>query len=257
MKTSTTIIFVLVLFSFSEAQIKHDRTFEIPIDKIATELYSVSQDAGVVNFETLGTKLYFFDLNTWKMHLYNLDYSLLKTIDIQFQLNRSYFHDALIDKLQIMGLSQHLFDADDGVEFLVYIYSSSNAWPIEMSDFKPDGIQLTPTREALAEPYDKSRGRKLGNAYYAVVDDNGEIILALSGERISSPAKISNAPNGAKMFLPVSSYQIEVYSLPGKLRDQSATLTGSPSNHGDNQTSNNELVDLLEADIKVQLKRRN
>lgn len=186
------LIFYLVFqvgFILSEAQIIHERTLETPDSVRFLPTNSVSQDAGMVQFEELGEKMYLFDFNTFTIQFYNEDSTLFRTIDIQFNLDKMFFWDTPLENVEILGLSQHLFDDDAGIEFLVY---------------------LTYTPKSFSHSFSR-------RARYYVVDNDGSLLLRLGGSKVTKFPKLVNSNTGSKMFIPVTNFKTEVYSLPGKI----------------------------------------
>lgn len=216
-------IIFLLFFTYSNlhGQIKKDHTFETQVGNFHSSEFTVSQDAGLVNFEQLGNKLFFFDLNTGKLEIYDLDYKLFKTIEVKyddFGDYQRYGFRSLVDKVEIMWPSQYLFDTDDDIEFLLYIYSQrKETFPLEINNFELGyTAEIKYDRAEKVERFDESRGRKSGVGTILIVDDDGSIILEEYARHSMKMPEIAYHSSGAKLFIPLSNQQIEVYSLPSK-----------------------------------------
>lgn len=183
-------VILLAFFSiFSQAQIVHHQTLETLKKDRFLPANSVSQDAGMVQFEDIGEKLYLFDFNSFSIKFYNEDSTLYRNINIEFNLDQMFFWDIPLENIEILGLSQYLFDKDKGIEFLVYI---------------------TYTPKSFSHSFSR-------RARYYVVDDDGSLLLRVGGSKVTKFPKLVNTHSGAKMFLPVTNFKTEVYSLPGKV----------------------------------------
>ena len=170
-------------------QIVHHQTLETPKDERLVEEKSLSQDVGIAYFEDYGAKIYFFDFNTFQIHFFSEDSTLFKTIDIQFNLDQTFFWDVPLERLEVIGLSQYLFDEDEGIEFLVY---------------------MTFTPRAFTRYFDQ-------RTRYYVVDEDGSLLFRARGDKVKNLPKIQESTEGSKMFIPISNFKTEVFNLPGKL----------------------------------------
>lgn len=103
-KLILTIIFsILILGLF--AQVTLEQTYN----------YSTS----VVKLETLGYKYYLMDVPSGQCRIYNLDHSLLKTINCSVP-SGFYLSD-------VKFISEKLFDNDNGIELLCSYYKYNNS----------------------------------------------------------------------------------------------------------------------------------
>lgn len=117
-----TTIFMLTVFAL-KAQVTLDKKYD----------YSTS----VVKFETLGYKYYLMDVPNGQCRIYNLDHSLLKTINCN--VPNGYF---LSD---VKFLSEKLFDTDAGIELLCTFYkynSSQGYYEYDSKIINEDGSQI-------------------------------------------------------------------------------------------------------------------
>lgn len=239
MKFPQRIFLLIIICNSLHAQIKKDYLFETQDGNFHTREFSVSQDAGLVEFEQLETKLFFFDLNTEKLEIYNLDYQLFKTIEIKydnFSSYKQYGSWSIVDKVEILWPSQYLFDSDDGIEFILYTYSQHIGSPVSLNNFslnsyQQTAIQIDPFSPYEVEKYDESGSRNRGAGTILIVDDDGSIKLEKYAQQTIKMPEIVHYSHGAKLFIPLSNRQIEVYSLPGK-------FSTSDSSDGSSSKSN-------------------
>jgi outer membrane protein OmpA-like peptidoglycan-associated protein len=176
-------------FIFTQAQIVLERTLETHPDSLFLPAQSVAHDVGLVQFKDYGEKMFFFDFNTFNIKFYNQDSTLFRTIAIELNLDQMYFWDTPLENVEVFGLSQYLFDLDEGIEFLVYL------------TYTPRSFSHTFSR--------KSR--------YYVVDDDGSILLKRGGSKVQKLPELVNAEIGTKLFIPITNSKTAVYALPGKI----------------------------------------
>lgn len=122
-KLISTSIFVLLVLAMN-AQVTLDKRYE----------YSAS----TVKLETLGYKYYLMDVPAEQCRIYNLDHSLLKTINCNIP-NGFYLSD-------IKFISEKLFDSDNEIELLCtyYKYNTSQAYyEYDSKIINEDGSQIT------------------------------------------------------------------------------------------------------------------
>ena len=139
----------------------------------------------ITQLEKLGTKFYLMDVPAEECRIYNMDYSLYKTIKLNVPNDR-YLYD-------IQFVTQNLFDSDDGVE-LLYVYS-----------------QYVQTATSYYYIYTTR-----------IADENGSVLLDVPG---GSWSDIKNAgTSGSKLMIWVTDYSVypypvetRIYSLPGQV----------------------------------------
>ncbi len=153
------------------AQIALDKTF--PYSGTITQL------------EQEGAKFYLMDVPAQECRIYNMDYSLFKTIKLNVPNDR-YLYD-------IQFVTQNLFDSDDGIE-LLYVYS-----------------QYVQTATSYYYIYTTR-----------IADENGSVLLDVPG---GSWSGIKNTgSSGSKLMIWVTDYSVypypvetRIYSLPGQV----------------------------------------
>ncbi len=228
MRTCIILLVLLLILVDSYGQIKLERTFETPKSKRVVMKSSMSHDVGLVWFEEFGEKWYFLDFNIFQMNLYNMDSTLFDAITLNLKLDHSFFWDVPIEQLKVMGLSQYLFDDDEGVEFLLH-------------------MAYTPT--AFSHKF-TSRAR------YYIIDHDGSILLERSGSGVVASPFIQESTVGSKLFLPISNFKTEVYHLPGKLVATTKTNVQEQDNNlkelstGDHLILENVKFDQSSAELK-------
>lgn len=131
------------------------------------------------------------DVTAEQCRVYNPDYSLWKTVQLNIPNNR-YLTD-------IQFLSQNLFDTDDGLEFL-YVY-----------------YQYVQTTTSYYYIYTT-----------CVIDDNGSVLLEVPGGSWSELTNIDG--DGSRMMVYVYDYSAFPYSVKTQVYKLPGTFTGLPSN---------------------------
>lgn len=153
------------------AQISLDKTF--PYSGTITQL------------EKEGAKFYLMDVPAEECRIYNMDYSVFKTIKLNVPNDR-YLYD-------IQFVTQNLFDSDDGIE-LLYVYS-----------------QYVQTATSYYYIYTTR-----------IADENGSVLLDVPG---GSWSGIKNTgTSGSKLMTWVTDYSVypypvetRIYTLPGQV----------------------------------------
>jgi hypothetical protein len=124
MKKGFASLLFMCIFFMLNAQVTLEKTYD----------FSTS----VVKFETLGYKYYLMDVPLAQCRIYNLDHSLLKTINCNVPAG-FYLSD-------VKFLSEKLFDIDAGVELLCTFYkynASPEYYEYDSKIINEDGSQLT------------------------------------------------------------------------------------------------------------------
>jgi hypothetical protein len=163
-------------------------------------LTSFNYSGNYVKLEKEGYKFYLMDVTAEQCRIYNSDFSLWKTVQLNIPNNR-YLTD-------IQFLSQNLFDTDDGIE-LLYVY-----------------YQYVQTSTSYYYIYTT-----------CVIDDNGTVILEVPG---GSWTEVKNMDeDGARLLIYVYDYsaypytvKTQVYKVPGK-------YTGIPESGFENPEDSN------------------
>jgi hypothetical protein len=166
-----TLITFLVFPVESHAQIAFEKSF--PFSGTITQL------------EKEGSKFYLMDVSANECRMYNLDYTLFKTIRLDIPTDR-YLYD-------IQFITQNLFDNDDGVELLYVFY------------------QYVQTATSYYYIYTTR-----------ITDESGSILLDLPG---ASWTEIKNTSgSGSRMMTYVTDYsaypyvvETRIYRLPGQI----------------------------------------
>ncbi len=172
----------------SSAQIKLERTFQSRSTSIPFPY--VGHSIGMAQLEDLGHKMYYFDLLHMEMKLFNEDSSHYKTYTLPKKFKEDFYSNGdytfkYIDKIEVMGLSQYLFDLDEGVEFLVYIKMYGGSYE--------------------------------AGVYTYIIDDDASLMLKIRAHYTPQTPHLENVTNGTKLFVHKGSHMSQVYSLPGKL----------------------------------------
>lgn len=124
MKPIFTFAMLLLIFTAGNAQVTLEKKYD----------YSAS----VVEFETLGFKYYLMDVPLSQCRIYNMDHSLLKTINCNVPAG-FYLSD-------VKFLSEKLFDSDAGIELLCTFYrynATLEYYEYDSKIINEDGSQLT------------------------------------------------------------------------------------------------------------------
>ncbi|MFA5816416.1 MAG: T9SS type A sorting domain-containing protein [Bacteroidales bacterium] len=139
----------------------------------------------ITQLEKEGPMFYLMDVTAKECRIYNLDYSLFKTIKLDVPTNR-YLYD-------IQFVTQHLFDSDDGVELLYVFY------------------QYVQTATSYYYIYTTR-----------IADETGSLILDLPGCSWTVIKNISGS--GSRMLNYVTDYSVypypvetRIYRLPGQI----------------------------------------
>jgi hypothetical protein len=108
-----------------------------------TFLTPYSNNPSIIHLENGGEKWYVSDIDSNRISLYNLDYTLFKTINIPSQLNHNYY---------IWYVSDKLFDPDAAIEFMIV-----DGFATKATVYKEDGSVLfsrgdSTTRAVLGYP---------------------------------------------------------------------------------------------------------
>jgi hypothetical protein len=161
--------------------------------------HSFAYSGTITNLEKDGPKFYLMDVAATECRIYNLDYTLFRTVKLQVPAGQ-YLYD-------IQFVSQHLFDNDDGVE-LLYVY-----------------YEYVPTATSYYYIYTTR-----------IADENGTVLLDLPG---GSWTDIRNIPgSGSRMMTWITDYSVypypvetRIYRLPGQLSSvDEQPLAGAPDN---------------------------
>lgn len=163
---------VLIVFTLqSQAQILFEQAY--PYSGTITQL------------EKEGAKFYLMDVSANECRLFNLDYTLFKTIRLSVPADR-YLYD-------IQFVTQHLFDTDDGVE-LLYVF-----------------FQYVQTATSYYYIYTTR-----------IADENGSLLLDLPGASWTLIENIDGS--GSRMMMYVTDYSVypypvetRIYRLPGQV----------------------------------------
>jgi len=150
---------------------------------------SFNYSGNYVKLEKEGFKFYVMDVTAEQCRIYNPDYSLWKTVQLNIPNNR-YLTD-------IQFLSQYLFDTDEGLEF-TYVY-----------------YQYVQTSTSYYYIYTT-----------CVIDDNGSVILEVPGGSWSEIRNIDG--DGARMMIYVYDYSAFPYSVKTQVYRLPGTYTGVP-----------------------------
>ncbi len=148
---------------------------------------SFNYSATNTELELAGSKYYIMDVDAEQCRLYNQDYSLWKTVNFDIP-NRQWLTD-------IQYVSQHLFNTDDLVEFLIMYYEY-----IETN-----------------------------NSYYyiyttQIVNEQGTVLLTVPG---GSYAEVKSVSSGeSKLFIYVYDYSSFPYNVETKIYGIPGMLTG-------------------------------
>ena len=153
-----------------------------------------------IKTDNIGVKYLFVDENNWIVNLYNVNGTLFSQINIDRNslYNPNDFPNG--GNIKVFAVSQHLFDTDDSIEFLIYFVAFSNNYN--------NNIRKT-----------------------AIIDDDGSILFSVENQRpanLDSPVTnnnwICNTSAGTKMMLisvdninNETSNGLYIYSLPGTL----------------------------------------
>lgn len=174
---------------------------------LESQISTTTDDTQFINTDNLGVKIVNFDRDNRLVTIYNLDHTLYNSVSIDYDtLNINNFPD---DGIIISAMSQHLFDNDDGIEFIVIIYF-----------YEPNS--------------------DVNHTVTAVIDENGAILYTFYGvyppyydleSFMPNPSWIINTNNGVKMIL-VSDNSINVYGLPGTVNSITNTSQNSNSIFG-------------------------
>lgn len=147
----------------------------------------------MTQLEKEGPKFYLMDVTAKECRIYNLDYSLFKTIRLDIPADR-YLYD-------IQFVTQNLFDTDDGVELLYVFY------------------QYVQTATSYYYVYTTR-----------VADENGSVLLDLPGGSWSDIRNISGS--GSRMLTWITDYSVypypvetRIFRLPGQMMG----VEGGPS----------------------------
>ncbi|MEO5673840.1 MAG: hypothetical protein ABIQ74_04270, partial [Chitinophagales bacterium] len=111
MKKASLFLIIHLLAKTSFAQITLEHTFDSAGYFFNPTIY---QQLYVVNLEVDSQKFVFVDRKDKVLRLYNLDYSIWKTISFVAATDVN----PLVDAMGILYISQHLFNTDDQIEFL-------------------------------------------------------------------------------------------------------------------------------------------
>jgi len=169
------ILLALLLTRRVDAQIQYQTAFSY--SGIYTQL------------EKAGYKFYLMDVNAEQCRIYNTDYSIWKTMQLNIPNNR-WLSD-------VQFLSQNLFDTDDGVE-LLYVY-----------------YQYVQTTTSYYYIYTT-----------CVIDDNGSILLEVPG---GSWTEIKNLEgDGSRMMVYVYDYSVYPYTVQTRIYKLPGQVTGIP-----------------------------
>lgn len=177
--------------------------------------------AAVVEFETLGYKYYLMDVPNGQCRIYNMDHSLLKTINCNVPAN-FYLYD-------IKFLTEKLFDNDAGIELFCTFYkynASPEYYEYDSKIINEDGSQLTFIDGALYNYINKTGENtyKLFSYCYDFSVWPEKVwtnIYNLPGTPVVSAFLQNETPDfNLKAFPNPTSGQLKVaYSLPPEVRE--------------------------------------
>ncbi|MCK9613874.1 MAG: T9SS type A sorting domain-containing protein [Bacteroidales bacterium] len=186
------IFLALITFALkSEAQI----TLEHVYDSASTQniYFPEINQLMIIKFEVSGERYVRINRISRTICIYNLNHSLLRTIDCTFL--PSNINGTMGD---VLYLSENLFDTDTQIEFM-YIYT-------------------------FGSPYNKGATK--------IVKENGVVIFADTGAAAVHPNwamqqwPIYNTSQGTKMILSYTNMQAKVFSLSGTLTTDIAEANG-------------------------------
>lgn len=210
-------ILLLALIAFAmnaKAQITLEHTYDTA-STMNVYVNDINQ-LMIINFEETGEHYVKINRLSRTISIYNLDHSLLRTIDC---LSLPSNNNGTMG--DILYLSENLFDTDSLMEFM-YIYT-------------------------FGAPYNKGATK--------IVKENGVIIFSDTGAaavHTNWPMQqwpVYNTSQGTKMILSYSNRQAKVFSLPGTLSDAIAEANNvlvsqsNVSNAYPNPTNNTTQID--------------
>lgn len=141
----------------------------------------------ITQLEKEGPKFYLMDIVAKECRIYNLDYSLYKTISLDVPADR-YLYD-------IQFVTQNLFDSDDGVELLYVFY------------------QYVETATGYYYVYTTR-----------IADENGSVLLDVPGGSWTEIKNIST--EGARMMVWVTDYSVYPYPVETRIYKLDGQLSG-------------------------------
>ncbi|MFA6128720.1 MAG: T9SS type A sorting domain-containing protein [Bacteroidales bacterium] len=147
--------------------------------------HSFAYSGTITKLEKEGPKFYLMDVTAAECRIYNMDYSLFKTIKLKVPTDR-YLYD-------IQFVTQHLFNGDDQVELLYVFY------------------QYVQTTTSYYYIYTTR-----------IADENGTVLLDLPGGSWSDIKNIEGS--GSRLMTWITDYSVypypvetRIYRLPGQL----------------------------------------
>ena len=214
-------ITILISTLIVNAQIVLDHTYPVPPDQTFP---------GICRLENGGEKWFIPDVGNHRIDLYNLDYTLFKTINIPTQPNQYY---------GVMYISDKLFDLDDALEFMVADFYQTRVmvYKEDGSNIFAEGDSANPAKVSYAEPIINTTGgtKMVIGVKSLATGINISEIYRLPGTLLSAHAEshLSNFeriisdifpnPNTGRMRIDYqllqgeSQGQISFYNLQGKL----------------------------------------
>ena len=163
-----------------------------------------SVDVQLINLENSGPKIVLtnlLDSVNYQYVFYNTDYSVFKTVNIDLEtlFAANPFHQPALD---INYVAENLFDQDGDIDLLgsLTYYNSSDDLYAQVLIFNEDGSVLFSTD----------------------IDNTNAFIINPTIANSSLTSSLIRTPDGVRMILDVfyingSTYQYDVYSLPGSL----------------------------------------
>jgi len=188
MKKITIISAILLLFFSSKAQVTLDYSY-------SGNEYN-SYNFRVMNLGDNGLKYVGYVDSIFTVNIYNLDYTLFKSISID---TSQFYHKALING-RISHVTDHLFDSDNEVEFIYEYYTKDTS------------------------------GFLWSNGNLVIINEDGLPLFITSGIGNNDYHPfIYNTPVGTKMLIYTenSSDSVKIYSLPGSLPCDSCSGIGT------------------------------
>lgn len=205
---------------------------------------------GKTTIEGWGDCLYNFDLNTLQLRIFDANLTLLykKTYDsIKFHRIKPR---NVID-LSIHELSKYTFDDDDGIEFILFIYTEGRAKTTSFTIRPADAMYGSDERYAVMSE-DRSRGKASGLGWYYILDDDGSLILEREIDHSDRRPELTSLGDKTILLLPVSNAETEVYILSGTRHNKESEKLKETSNSTVSETLQTAT---LEVGVRISLNK--